>query len=122
MWGVTPKSELSLTQIALSAFMAGFPIGTYLTPLEYIKCRLQAQHTSGMYISSFDCLRKTLASQGGMRPLFSGWGITLARDMPGNSVYFVTYEAVSDYFSPQKGQPAPINAVIAGGASAGVLY
>jgi len=122
MWGVTPKSELSLTQIALSAFMAGSTVGTYLTPVEYIKCRLQAQHTSGMYISSYDCLQKTLASQGGIQTLFSGWSTTLARDMPGNMVYFVTYETVSNYFSPQKEQQAPLHAVIAGGGSAGVMY
>jgi len=121
MWGEKSKSELTLPQITLSAFLAGFVVGTYLTPVEYVKCRLQAQHTSGMYNSAFDCLIKTSASLGGVRRLFSGWCTTLARDMPGNAIYFLTYEAVSNYLSSQ-GQPAPGYAVIAGGSSAGVAY
>jgi len=122
MWGSKPKNELSIPQFGLSAFLAGFAVGTYVTPVEYVKCRLQAQHTSGMYTSAFDCLRKTLRSPGGLRRLFSGWGTTLARDMPGNAVYFITYEVVSNKLTPEHRQPAPAYAVIAGGGCAGVTY
>lgn len=122
MWGDKPKSELPLTQIGLSGFLGGVAVGTYLTPVEYVKCRLQAHHTSEMYTSAFDCLKKTLASPGGMRTLFTGWRTTLAREMPGNAIYFVAYEAVSNWLSPGNMQPAPAHAVIAGGGSAGVAY
>lgn len=121
MWGAKPKNELSISQIALSSFLAGFAVGTYVTPVEYVKCRLQAQHTSGMYTSAFDCLRQTAVSSGGIKRLFAGWGTTLARDMPGNAVYFIAYEFVSNWLSPGS-QPAPAYAIITGGASAGVAY
>jgi len=120
--GGKPKSELSLTQIGASAFVAGFAVGTWLTPVEYVKCRLQARHTAGMYNSAFHCLQLTLASPGGVRTLFTGFGTTQAREMPGNAVYFMAYETVSKWLTPANGQPAPVYAVLAGGGSAGVAY
>jgi len=122
MWGDKSKSELSLSQIGLSGLLGGLAVGTYLTPVEYVKCRLQSQQTSEMYTSAFDCLKKTLASPGGKRTLFTGWGTTLGREIPGNAIYFMAYEAVSNWLSPGNRQPAPAHAVIAGGGSAGVAY
>jgi len=53
--GGNPKSEFSLGQVALSGLFSGLAVGTYLTPVEYIKCRLQAESTSRLYTSAFDC-------------------------------------------------------------------
>jgi len=102
--------------------VSGITVGTWLTPVEYVKCRLQARHTAGMYTSAFDCLRKTIASPGGMKSLFTGYRMTLVREMPGSAVYFVAYESVLKWFSTGKGQQAPAYAVIAGGGTAGVSY
>jgi len=89
--------------------VAGFAVGTWLTPVEYVKCRLQAQHTAGMYNSAFHCLQSTVKETGGIRKLlFTGYGTTLAREMPGNAVYFLAYETVSKMLSPGNGQPAPV--------------
>jgi len=70
--GGKPKNELSLTQVTVAGLFSGFAVGTYLTPVEYIKCRMQAMPTAMMYTSAFDCLRKTIASPGGFRTLFTG--------------------------------------------------
>jgi len=120
--GGKPKSELSCAQIGISAFLAGFAVGTWLTPVEYVKCRLQAKHTAGMYNSAFHCLRLTLASPGGARTLFTGFSTTLGREMPGSAAYFIAYETVSKWMTPADGQPAPVYAVLVGGGSAGVAY
>merc|ERR1719233_442589 len=120
--GGNTENKLSLDQVALSGLFCGFAAGTYLTPVEYVKCRLQAKHTSGMYTSAFDCLRKSVASPGGIRTLFTGWRSTLARDTPGYTVYFLAYESVSNWLSPEIGQPAPAHAVVAGGMSAGFAF
>jgi len=116
------KSELSITQIGASAFLAGIAVGTWLTPVEYVKCRLQAQHTAGMYNSAFHCLRLTLASPGGARNLFTGYWTTVGREMPGSAAWFIAYESVSKWLTPADDKAAPMYAVIAGGGSAGVAY
>lgn len=120
--GGKSKSELSITQLGAAAFVSGIAVGTWLTPVEYVKCRLQARHTAGMYTSAFDCLRKTAASPSGARTLFTGYGMTLAREMPGSTAYFVAYETVSKFMSPGNGQQASIHSILAGGGSAGVAY
>jgi len=53
--GRNPKSEFSVGQVALSGLFSGLAAGTYLTPVEYIKCRLQAESTPRVYTSAFDC-------------------------------------------------------------------
>jgi len=116
------KNELSLAQVGISGLFSGLAVGIYLTPVEYIKCRLQAKSTSGMYTSSFDCLRVSVASHGGIRILFTGLWSTLARDVPGHVAYFLTYTVVSKWLSPEIGQPTPAYAVIAGGSCSGVAY
>jgi len=122
MFSGRSQEKLSQTEVAIAGLFSGFAVGTYLTPVEYVKCRLQSQSTSMMYTSAFDCLRKSLASPGGIQTLFTGWGTTLARDVPGHAVYFMTYNYISDLLSPKDGQPAPVHAVIAGGGCAGVAY
>jgi len=102
-----PKSELSRAQVGVAGLFSGLAVGTYLTPVEYVKCRLQAKSTSGLYTSAFHCLQVSIASQGGIRILFTGWWSTLARDVPGHAAYFLTYTVVSDWLSPEVGQPAP---------------
>jgi len=120
--GENTKNDLSLSQVGIAGLFSGVAVGTYLTPVEYIKCRLQAKSTSGMYTSTFDCFLKTIAHEGGVRVLFTGLCSTLARDVPGHAVYFVTYEAVSGWLTPENGQPAPAYAVIAGGSCSGIAY
>jgi len=83
---------------------------------------MQAKPTSMMYRSAFDCLRKSVASPGGVRTLFTGLKTTLVRDVPGHAVYFVAYDIVSNWLSPDKGEPAPVYAVAAGGSCAGVAF
>jgi len=118
-----PKSELSLSQIGFSGFVSGFAVGTWLCPVEYVKCRLQVQLSAGgPYASAFDCFLATLAKPGGIRAMFSGYGPTLVRDMPGHVVYFMVYESIIRWFSTVKGQKPSNWAILAAGGSAGVAY
>ncbi|KAL4424570.1 hypothetical protein ABPG77_009154 [Micractinium sp. CCAP 211/92] len=79
--------------VPLSAASAGCMLSFVLSPAELVKCRLQlggtARHHS--YSGPLDCLRQTVRSEG-LRGLMRGLGGTMAREIPGNAVYFSTYQ------------------------------
>lgn len=54
--------------------------------------------------------------------MFSGYGTTLLRDMPGHAAYFMVYETVSKWLSPGNGQESSDLAIFAAGGSAGLTY
>jgi len=117
-----PKSEMSLSQIGVSGFLAGIAIGTWLTPVEFIKCQMQDMKTSRKYFSALNCLKKTLSEPRGLRKIFTGYWPTLNRETFGNAAWFTTYEAVSKWLTPKSDRQAPAWAVITGGGAAGVAF
>jgi Mitochondrial carrier protein len=57
------------------------------------QCRMQLGRSGGyhVYTSTWHCLRKTVAEEGIMS-LSRGLGGTMAREIPGNAIYFTSYE------------------------------
>lgn len=61
-----PKHELSLSEIGFCGGVSGFAVGTWLCPVEYVKCRVQVQLSTGlMYNSTFHCFLDIVAKPGG---------------------------------------------------------
>ncbi len=83
--------------IPLSAATAGFFLTWIVSPAELIKCRMQlgAGDPSHSYKGSLDCIRQIVRSEG-LLGLFRGATGTLAREMPGNAVYFTSYKTLRD--------------------------
>ncbi|KAG7672182.1 hypothetical protein Ndes2526B_g06834 [Nannochloris sp. 'desiccata'] len=83
--------------IPLSAATAGFFLSWIVSPAELIKCRLQlgAADVVHSYTGPVDCIRQVVRSEG-LRGLFRGVTGTLAREMPGNAVYFGSYKALRE--------------------------
>lgn len=77
-------------------------------PADLVKSRLQTQYHakgfSGQYQGSLDCVQKALAEGGAKglcesdadakKGMYKGWTAQVAREIPGYSVYFVTYEVL----------------------------
>lgn len=88
-----PNPE-SLKTHFIAGSMAGLAQTVVCSPMELIKTRLQLQDKvpSGVkYKGPVDCL-KSIWRYEGLRGMYRGLGITAARDLPGFSSYFVTYE------------------------------
>lgn len=83
--------------IPLSAATAGFFLSWIVSPAELIKCRMQlgAADAAHKYTGPIDCIRQVVKSEG-LRGLFRGATGTLAREMPGNAVYFGTYKSLRE--------------------------
>ncbi|KAI8476486.1 MAG: mitochondrial carrier domain-containing protein [Monoraphidium minutum] len=79
----------------LAGAAAGAAVSLVLGPSELIKCRMQLVGTdpAHSYRGPMDCLRRLLATEGA-RGLTRGLGATMAREVPGNAVYFSVYQAL----------------------------
>eukprot|EP00049_Salpingoeca_infusionum_P022467 m.6927 g.6927 ORF g.6927 m.6927 type:complete len:299 (-) comp5206_c0_seq1:256-1152(-) len=122
----TSISEGTYQHLFGGAF-AGLCVAHVLTPVELIKCKMQAQNVEGaarVYNSSFDCLIKVVKEDGIVRGLFRGHTATLLREIPGNMAWYTTYHTLKKQFTPEGGTdediPLMMNA-LAGGLS-GAMY
>jgi len=116
-----------LTAVAAAAAAAGAALSLVLSPFELVKCRLQADgaHYGG---SPSAVVRATLAADG-PRGLLRGATGTLAREVPGNAIFFTTYAVCRRAIggggggappsARRRGPPAPPPGRPAGGGARG---
>lgn len=94
-WLQGSAETASLTHVGIAAATGGMALSVVVSPVELVKCRLQlgAYDRYHTYSGPLDCLRKTVQQEGawGLTRGFTG---TLAREVPGNALYFVTYQAL----------------------------
>eukprot|EP00930_Biecheleria_cincta_P031100 TRINITY_DN21578_c0_g1_i1.p1 TRINITY_DN21578_c0_g1~~TRINITY_DN21578_c0_g1_i1.p1 ORF type:complete len:325 (+),score=66.38 TRINITY_DN21578_c0_g1_i1:29-976(+) len=112
---------------------SGFASTCVLTPVELIKCRLQAQLNTPaagssaqvVYKGPVDCILRTVQAEG-VAGLWRGNLSTLAREVPGNMAWFGVYEAgmrgvqISRNYQRKKDVPLIWSAFC--GSFAGVAY
>ncbi|XP_045605309.1 mitochondrial basic amino acids transporter [Procambarus clarkii] len=132
------KNPNSLWSQMMCGATAGFCQSFVSSPMELIKTRVQIQTEASVmsvkslstaatssstinhcatYSSPLDCLKKICTTEG-WRGLFRGQLITVARDVPGFSSYFVTYEYLSRSCAASDGS-IPALAVLGAGGFAG---
>ena len=115
-----------LTAVAAAAAAAGAALSLVLSPFELVKCRLQADgaHYGG---SPSAVVRATLAADG-PRGLLRGATGTLAREVPGNAIFFTTYAVCRRAIGgggggdPPSHHPPRPPPVAAGAASGAVMW
>lgn len=78
--------------VPVAGGVAGAAVSLVLGPSELIKCRMQVNGAGGTvkYSGPMHCFRHLLATEG-MLGMTRGLGATMAREVPGNIVYFSTY-------------------------------
>ncbi|XP_069544867.1 mitochondrial carnitine/acylcarnitine carrier protein-like isoform X1 [Brachyistius frenatus] len=118
------NKPLTHTQIFLSGCLAGVFTTVIVAPGERIKCLLQVQSSGGgsKYSGPLDCAVK-LYKEKGIRSVYRGTVLTLIRDVPSNGLYFLTYEYLKRFLTPEGqsvSQLSTPNIILAGGV-AGIL-
>ena len=100
-------------------------------PFERVKVLLQIQGQKQLgpgekprYSGGLDVVRQ-LYKEGGIRSVYRGSAMTLARDGPGSATYFATYEYVKRRMTPKDANGNPsgdlsLTAVMTAGGAAGV--
>ena len=99
--------------IPISAATAGFFLSFIVSPAELIKCRMQlgAADTAHSYSGPIDCARPLIKSEG-LRGLGRGLAGTMAREMPGNAVYFGSYKTLRQYLPGKRQDNADNNGIL----------
>ncbi|GIL60795.1 hypothetical protein Vafri_15320 [Volvox africanus] len=89
------SSTIPLTSVAVAGAVAGVALSVVLGPTELVKCRMQQAGSAARYPDGpLQCLREIVATEGGLRGLSRGLGATMAREVPGNALFFAVYEAL----------------------------
>lgn len=125
-------NQYTVAQISAAGFFSAIPMTAITAPFERVKVLLQIQGQKQLapgekprYSGGLDVVRQ-LYKEGGIRSVFRGSAMTLARDGPGSAVYFATYEGTKRYMTPrdpQTGKPKgdlSLTAVMTAGGAAGV--
>ena len=123
--------QYSVAQVSAAGFFSAIPMTLITAPFERVKVLLQIQGQKELkpgekpkYSGGVDVVRQ-LYKEGGIRSVFRGSAMTLARDGPGSALYFAVYESTKRYLSPKDAEgnatgELSLPAVMAAGGAAGV--
>ena len=87
----TDKSDVPMHKIAFAGSCAGAAYWSAFFPADVVKTRIQVDKD----YKNHTLVRglRDVYREGGIRALYKGWGITIARAVPAHAALFVTYEA-----------------------------
>ena len=123
--------QYTIGQISAAGFFSAIPMTLITAPFERVKVLLQIQGQKQLapgeapkYKNGLDVVRQ-LYREGGIKSVFRGSAITLARDGPGSAAYFATYEYLKRRISPKDAEgnttgQLSLPAVVTAGGAAGV--
>lgn len=125
------NKQFTTAQISAAGFFSAVPMTLITAPFERVKIILQIQGQKELkpgekpkYAGGMDVVRQ-LYKEGGIKSVYRGSVMTLARDGPGSAAYFATYEIIKRNLTPKDpvtGKPGQLSltAVMAAGGAAGV--
>ncbi|GAD92922.1 carnitine/acyl carnitine carrier [Paecilomyces variotii No. 5] len=123
--------QYSIGQISAAGFFSAIPMTLITAPFERVKVLLQIQGQNPpppgqkpKYSGGVDVVRQ-LYKEGGIRSVFRGSAMTLARDGPGSAAYFAAYEYIKRRLTPKDAEgnvtgELSLPAVLAAGGAAGI--
>ncbi|KAE8152849.1 carnitine-acylcarnitine carrier protein [Aspergillus avenaceus] len=123
--------QYTIGQISAAGFFSAIPMTLITAPFERVKVLLQIQGQNPpppgqkpKYSGGVDVVRQ-LYKEGGIRSVFRGSAMTLARDGPGSAAYFAAYEYIKRTLTPKDAQgnitgELSMPAVLAAGGAAGI--
>lgn len=130
-YSTVENGQYSVGQVSCAGFFSAIPMTVITAPFERVKIILQIQGQKELkpgekpkYAGGMDVVRQ-LYKEGGIKSVYRGSVMTLARDGPGSAAYFATYEIVKRKLTPKDpdtGKPGKLSmpAVMAAGGAAGV--
>lgn len=93
------KAGASPQQLYFAGCAGGAAMSFVLTPLDLVKCKLQAS-SSRVYSGPLDCVQKVVRANG-VRGLYTGFSSTFIREAPSFGIYFLLYEFAFRVLNPQ---------------------
>ncbi|CAF0707697.1 unnamed protein product [Brachionus calyciflorus] len=97
---------------AISGAIAGLTQSFLLSPVELVKIKMQIPNCQ--YKSTWCCTKEIIQNQG-YRHLLRGTWLTVLRDVPGVSSYFVSFEYICNSFKTSRDNLPVLHLLMAGG-------
>lgn len=120
--GFNPSvDELPLTSIALAGGFSGAVLSLIEGPVDAVKTKVQVEGMGQRVSIGSGEMAKRIFATHGVRGLFQGLGVTIARNTLANGCYFASFDAVRRVFVTP-GEHVPIHISILGGSAAGIGY
>eukprot|EP00755_Sulcionema_specki_P022717 Sspe_Gene.13982::Locus_4820_Transcript_1_1_Confidence_1.000_Length_1510::g.13982::m.13982/K15109/SLC25A20_29, CACT, CACL, CRC1; solute carrier family 25 (mitochondrial carnitine/acylcarnitine transporter), member 20/29 len=116
-------SSLSHLDLFAAGAAAGAAVSFVLTPVELVKCRMQTM-AGTQYTGVWDCTRRVIRKEG-FRGLYRGNTATMAREIPGNGITYMSYEVMCEVAAKHMGchhEELPTYVYACAGGVAGMLY
>eukprot|EP00759_Apiculatamorpha_spiralis_P043889 PhF_6_TR41048/c0_g1_i1/m.62176/K15114/ORT1; mitochondrial ornithine carrier protein len=118
----------ALPVTVIAGAVSGMCMAVVLTPIEVVKCRMQVEYTlpkgERKHYGALHCLWG-ISYVEGPRGLFRGVGAFVAREGPGNAMWYGAYESSREYFSStmrMKKHELPLPYIALSGSWAGFWY
>jgi len=108
--------NLSLPNYFQAGAITGFFVNIIESPVDLLKCKLQAQIGKGEYTGVWDCAKKLYAKRG-IFAIYQGVSATTLRNIPCFASYFCAFEAVKKALTPKGQRPSLTTTFLAGGAA-----
>ena len=123
-------NQYTVAQVSAAGFFSAIPMTLITAPFERVKIILQIQGQKQLapgekpkYAGGVDVVRQ-LMKEGGIKSVYRGSAMTLARDGPGSAAYFASYETIKRKLTPkdEDGKPGKLSlpAVAMAGGVAGI--
>lgn len=88
----------STAELMLAGACAGVAYNGALFPADTVKSRMQTE-AIGVKSRGFWTVGREIYSQGGIKALYRGCGITVLRSAPSSAIIFTVYEGLKAYFA-----------------------
>ncbi|XP_033127440.1 mitochondrial carnitine/acylcarnitine carrier protein-like [Anneissia japonica] len=120
------NGQYGANQLFIGGMVSGAMTMLLVAPGERIKCLLQIQQAAGgkgKYAGPVDCAKQIARESGLSKGLFRGTVATFLRDVPGNGVYFLTYELMKRALTPEGKSTSDLGVgrTLLAGGTAGIM-
>ena len=112
--GYAPTENLTMNDIFICGGMTGVVGTLILAPAELLKVQQQTATNRGLD-SGFKAVVSRIYQTQGLRGFLTGFGSTLARDVPGSMAWFGAYEFAKMSLCADPKKPSSAEALVAGG-------
>lgn len=109
-----------IVRVGLAGSVSAIFTTPLLTPMERVKCLMQAQGDKGKYRGAGDAFKKVYA-EGGLRSLNRGFFATMGRDSVASFFYFSSNTLLKKVFTPAGESGPGVGGILLAGGIAGCL-
>jgi len=113
--GTSTDETPTTTQATIAGSVSGLAITSITNPVDRIKILMQTQ-SNIRHANSISCFKYVVKEKGPLN-LYYGYRANLLKECPGSAIWFGTYQALKNYWTPPNSETSLRARIFAGGIS-----